>query len=37
MVKHLFSSYEGEVDKRKKFPKCYSLNVREPFEIDTTP
>ena len=31
------SSYEREVDKWKKFLKCYSLNVRERLEIDTTP
>ena len=33
----LLSSCEREVDKRKKFFKYYSLNVREPLEIDTTP
>ena len=31
------SSYEREVDKWKKFLKCYRLNVREGLEIDTTP
>ena len=30
------SSYEREIDKWKKFLKYYSLNVREPLEIDTT-
>ena len=30
-------SYEPEVDKWKKFVKCYSFNVREPLEIDTAP
>ena len=31
------SSYQREVDKWKKFVKCYSLNVRERLEIYTTP
>ena len=30
MVKH-------EVDKWKKFLKCYILNAPEPLQIDTTP
>ena len=30
------SSFEREVDKWKEFLKNYSLNVREPLEIDTT-
>ena len=31
------SSYEHEVYKLKKVLKYYSLNVREPLEIDSTP
>ena len=30
------SSYEYEVDKRKKLLKYYSLNVREPLEINNS-
>ena len=43
MVKLLLSDfrtvdkYEREVDKWKKFLTCYSLKVREPLEIDSTP
>ena len=41
MVKLLFSfylllsSYKHGVDKWKEILKCYSLNEREPLEIDT--
>ena len=36
LFSHILFYYEREVDKGKKFLKYYSLNVREPLEIDTS-
>ena len=37
LFSHILFYYEREVDKGKTFLKYYSLNVREPLEIDTSP